>query len=115
MRRALISLGVCVACVLGVFGPAVMLLGDTSYARGASLGFYLLGSLVLVLGFAQGSRGPLRSETRDGRWSPLAPRRLRRVTPGERRDGILTALAFFGFGLTLIVLGVLIDDRVPAF
>lgn len=101
--------------MLGVFAPLLLLLGDSSFSRAASLGFFSLGAFLLVVGFAHGTRGSLRAvradDARDGRLA----RGLRAATPGERRDAVTTALGFFGFGLVFVVLGVLLDDRTGLF
>ena len=80
--------------------------------RAVSLGFYGLGTFLVILGFLGGSRGPLRSENDFSRGSGLrAERRLRQATLDELHDSMNSAAVIIGIGLVLIALGVIIDSR----
>ena len=110
--------------LLGIAAPTAVvsaLLGlafGTPIARALGTGFYLVGSLIMVVGILSGVRGPVRS-TAMSEGSPaslfglgFAPRRLRTATEGERRDALSTAVLFLFLGIALIALGVIVDSDV---
>lgn len=80
--------------------------------RAVSLGFYALGTFLVVLGFLGGSRGPLRSDD-DGALGPSlrSARRMRRATLDERQDAMNGAAVMIVIGLALVAVGVVIDSR----
>ena len=88
--------------------------------RAVSVGFYLVGSFLLVAGFFVGNRGPARlrgAEDEGGATAgmfgvPLGGRRLRWATPEEREEAMANSAVFVTLGLALIVLGILADSRV---
>lgn len=85
-----------------------------SLSRAISLGFYLLGSFLLVAGFFMGSRGParLRGEPGDeGPWGIGRKGGVRLATPEEHADAVATAGIFVTLGVVLVLLGVAVDDR----
>ena len=86
------------------------LLTHASLNRAISLGFYLVGALLVVIGFAGGSRGPFRSDPDDG--GPIrVGRRLRRATVEELNETMSVAAIVIAIGLALLVIGVAIDSR----
>jgi hypothetical protein len=94
-----------IACslVLGtLFGAPVL--------RSISLGFYLVGSFLLIAGFFVGNRGPVRLKHEEGT-ALFSSRVVRWATPEEREDTINTSAVFVVLGLVLIVCGVAADDR----
>lgn len=118
LRRLTVLL---VAIALGV-GLAAGLLGvaaGSSFARAVSLGYYVVGAFLIVLGFFAGNRGPLRPRS-TGENEPiagllgigLALRGARRVSPGEQQDTLATAGIFLAVGFWLILLGVAVDTSV---
>ena len=103
------------ACILVVvIAVPVGLLTSGGFNRSLSLGFYLLGSFLVVIGFVGGSRGPLRSAS-EGGGSWRRGRRLRRATFEEQMESISGAAVTIVIGLTLLVLGVAIDSRYRLF
>ena len=89
------------------------LLAGASAGRAVSVGFYLVGSFLLVAGFFVGNRGPvrLRSDEEAGMFGGGSRRRLRWATADEREDSLNTSAVFVAVGALLIVFGVLADSR----
>jgi hypothetical protein len=115
LRRLLVLL-VAPAAVVGAVSALLGLAAGSSLGRALSVGFYLVGALLIVLGFFAGSRGPMRPRTTDDE-GPIAGmfgvgrvlRGVRRATSDERQDALATAALFLGVGVWLILLGVLAD------
>jgi hypothetical protein len=88
--------------------------------RAISIGFYLVGSFLLVAGFFVGNRGPARlkgAEDEGGAVGgmfgiPIGGRRLRWATAEEREEAMANSAVFVTLGFALIVLGILADSRV---
>ena len=94
-------------------------LAGADLARAISLGFYLVGSFLLVGGFFVGNRGPVRlkkDETEGGMpilgLPLLGGRSMRWATPEEREDAISMSAVFVTLGFVLILIGVAVDTRV---
>jgi hypothetical protein len=107
----LLCVGVTVAGSL-LFG----LLAGASLERALSLGFYAVGSFLLVCGFFVGNRGPTRvdSESPAPMALPMvnfAGRRLRWATGREQNETISSSAVFICLGLVLVVIGILVDGR----
>lgn len=107
----LLCVGVSVAGSL-LFG----VLAGASLDRALSLGFYIVGSFLLVCGFFVGNRGPTRvaSESPAPMALPMlnfAGRRLRWATGREQNESMASSGVFISLGLVLIVLGILVDSR----
>jgi hypothetical protein len=79
--------------------------------RSISLGFYVIGSFVLVGGFFIGNRGPARLEGEE-HGGLLGPRRVRWATREERVLTLNESAIFVSIGFLLLLIGVLVDDRV---
>jgi hypothetical protein len=108
LRRFLILLG---ATAGGTFAGSVVLglaLG-ASFNRAVSIGFYLVGSFMLVAGFFVGNRGPVRPKGQGP--SFFGPRFMRWATPHEREEALNESAVFVVIGFVLIVLGVAADTR----
>ena len=99
-----VTAAVIAACSLGVGA----LLG-ASLNRSVATGFEGFGSLLLVLGFFVGNRGPVRLKVDAAPF--IGPRFLRWATPEEHRSTIADSAIFIVLGLVLIVLGLVIDSR----
>ena len=113
-RLALIYAGVLVATVVisGLLGIAA----GASFTRSVAIGLYVAGALLLLGCFVVGARGPLRGQGSAGETVPVVgARRVRRATVDERTEASRTAILLFVLGLTLIVLGSLIDPAHTAF
>jgi hypothetical protein len=107
----LLCVGVTVAGSL-LFG----LLAGASLERALSLGFYVVGSFLLVCGFFVGNRGPTRvaSESPAPMVLPgmnFAGRRLRWATGREQTETIASSAVFICLGLVLVAIAILVDSR----
>src|SRR4051794_12402535 len=99
--RRLVILFAVLGVVTTVISAALGLLFDTPQPRAISLGFTVVGSFMLVMGFFVGSRGPVRLVRRDR--GSLKGARLAR--PEEREEAISVSAFFVGVGFVLIVIG----------
>jgi hypothetical protein len=111
-RFAVLLVGIAGATALGSL--AIGLLAGAATPRALSLGFYLVGSLLLVAGFFVGNRGParLKGEEHAGL---LGPRRLRWASPEERTTTLNESALLISIGFVLLVVGLLVDDRARVF
>jgi hypothetical protein len=98
---------VVVSIVLG------LLLG-ASLPRAIALGYYLVGSFLLLAGFFFGNRGPVRprgdADHGDFFMRPRG-RRVRWATREEHEEAINSSALFVVLGLLLIFLGLVSDNR----
>jgi hypothetical protein len=92
-----------VALVLGLaFGAGV--------SRSLSVGWYLVGSMLLLSAFFVGNRGPTRPQGEG--WGPFSLRRwVRWATPEEQRESISLSAVLVVLGFLLIALGAIADTR----
>jgi hypothetical protein len=93
-----------------VFGVA---LGADAW-RSLSLGFYVVGSFLLVAGFFVGNRGPVRLRgARGDAGTPFlfGSRFVRWASPAEREENINLSAIFIVLGFMLILVGVAADTR----
>ena len=93
---------------------AIGLAAGASLRRAIALGFYLMGSLVLLTGFFLGNRGVLRAEGGAGADRPfgfLGPRRVRSATSDERRESISIAAVVISLGVALLMLAIVADEE----
>jgi hypothetical protein len=114
LRRlaALIVLGSAATAVISL--PVGLLLGS-SPLRSMTVGFYLAGCFLMVIGFFAGNRGPARVKS-EAPGPALLPftfsgRRLRWATQGEQHETINNSAIFVALGLILVVIGLLIDPN----
>jgi hypothetical protein len=89
---------------------AIGALSGTSAARSVSVGFYGIGSFLVVCGFFVGNRGPVRPKREEGTFI-FGPRFMRWATPEEREETINLSAVFVVLGFLLIIFGVLADTR----
>jgi len=100
-----------------VLSLALGLLIGASVNRALTLGFYLGGSFLLIVGFFVGNRGPARVKGEDTIGPTMLPipgagsRRLRWATLGEQNETINNSALFISLGLILVALGAVIDTR----
>lgn len=92
------------------------LLIGASVERSLAVGFYLVGSFLLVCAFFIGNSGVTRvdSESPAPMVLPMfsfAGRRLRWATMREQNETISNSAVFICLGLVLIAVGVLVDSR----
>jgi ABC-type branched-subunit amino acid transport system permease subunit len=108
------------AVVLGVIaaGTALVsyLLGlaaGSTVNRSISLGFYVVGSFLLISGFFVGNRGPVRvkGDPGVGVFGFFRNRRLRWASGSEQFESLSLSFVFVALGLVLIILGVVTDTR----
>jgi uncharacterized membrane protein HdeD (DUF308 family) len=106
-------LGILFAALAGGTGVIALLLGlafGSSVSRSLSLGWYVVGSVLLISGFFVGNRGPARPEGEG--WSAFSLRRwVRWATPDEQRESLSLSAVLVVLGFVLIALGVLADTR----
>jgi hypothetical protein len=83
-----------------------------SVPRTVSVGFYGVGSFLLISGFFVGNRGPVRLK-RSGEAGPflLGSRFVRWATPEEREETINLSAIFVVLGFVLILIGIAADNR----
>lgn len=122
MRGAASRIAVLVAVVVLVtaaISALVGLLAGASLARAVSVGFYLVGAFLIVLGFISGVRGPLRPKGRPEDAGPLGMFGVgifsggARVASGdERAEARAMAWLLFLLGLGLVLVGIVVDDRI---
>jgi hypothetical protein len=117
---ALRRLAFALVLALGVTAVLSLLLGlliGASVNRALTLGFYLGGSFLLIVGFFVGNRGPARVKGEDTVGPTMLPvpgagsRRLRWATLGEQNETINNSAVFISLGLILVALGAAIDTR----
>ena len=118
-RFALLLAGVAVGTA--AVSLLVGLIAGSTVQRSVSLGYYLVGSFLLVAGFFIGNRG--RRGRRDDEGGaiagmfgvPMGGRRLRWATAEERDEAMANSAVFVVLGFVLILPGVLVDDRARLF
>jgi hypothetical protein len=118
LRRFVGLLGLASLVVFVIAVPVGLLLG-ADVARSIAVGFYIIGSFLLVAGFFVGNRGPVRLRGEETEVAPtagmfgigLAGRRLRWATLEENDDAMASSAVFVALGFVLIVIGVAADSR----
>src|SRR5262245_35620289 len=110
-RFAVLLAGIAGATAAVSFAVGVLAGAETD--RALSLGFYLVGSLLLVAGFFVGNRGPARlDETGDASEQLAKGRRVRWASRDERVIALNESAIFVTVGLVLILIGIVVDARV---
>ena len=113
LRRFSLLLGALAGCT-AVVALLVGLLAGSTVSRSLAIGWYAVGSLVLIGGFFVGNRGPTRPQGEG--WFPFAMRRwIRWATPQEQRESISLSALLVVLGFVLILLGILVDSRTGIF
>jgi hypothetical protein len=113
LRRFALLLGGA-ACITALGSLAIGALGGAGVARSLSLGFYVVGSFLLVAGFFLGNRGPARLRG-DGAVPLLGSRYARWATREEAEQALSDSAVFVAVGLGLILLGIVADPRMSLF
>ena len=108
LRRFLILVGAVVGSTFLISTVVGLALG-ASFDRAISIGFYLVGSFLLVIAFFVGNRGPVRPKGTGP--SLFGARFMRWATPLEREESMNESALYFAVGFLLIVLGVAADTR----
>ena len=94
---------------------ALGLLFGAGVSRSISLGFYGVGSFILIMGFFAGNRGPARVKGEPGGGLDPQPRRSAGPRGRSRAESINLSFVFVALGALLIVFGVLADTRYSLF
>lgn len=112
LRRFLVLLAV-VAAGTALISLAIGLLLGAGVSRSVSLGFYGVGSFLLISGFFVGNRGPVRVKGDPGFniFGIFTNRRIRWATGSEQVESLNLSFVFIALGVFLIVLGVVTDTR----
>jgi hypothetical protein len=113
MAAAARRFGIVLCALAGGTAALALLLGlafGSSVSRSLSLGYYIVGCVLLISGFFVGNRGPSRPEGEG--WSPFSLRRwVRWATPEEQRETLSLSAVLVVLGFVLIALGVIADTR----
>ena len=96
-----------------LFSLLIGLAAGASVSRSISLGFYIVGSFLLIAGFFVGNRGPVRvkGDPGVGVFGIFRNRRLRWASGSEQLESLSLSFVFVALGLVLIILGVVTDTR----
>ncbi len=109
--------GILFAALAGGTAVVALLLGlavGSGVGRSLSLGWYIVGSTLLISGFFIGNRGPSRPQGQG--WSPFSLQRWSRwATPDEQRETISFSAVLVLLGFIIIALGVVADTRYTLF
>ena len=115
MAAAARRFGIVLCTLAGGTAVVALLLGlalGSSVSRSLSLGWYIIGCVLLISGFFVGNRGPSRPEGEG--WSAFSLRRwVRWASPDEQRETLSLSAVLVVLGFVLIALGVLADTRHP--
>jgi hypothetical protein len=106
-------IGILFAALAAGSALVALLLGlalGSGIGRAVSLGWYLLGSVLLISGFFVGNRGPSRPQGEG--WGVFATQRwVRWASPDEQRESLSLSAILVILGFVLIVLGAVADTR----
>jgi hypothetical protein len=110
-RLALLIVGVGVGTL--VVSVVLGLLFGASLPRAIALGYYLVGSFLLLAGFFFGNRGPVRprGDADVGGGMIWRGRRVRWATRDEQAEAINYSALYVVLGLVLILLGLASDNK----
>ena len=111
--RRLVFLVVVVAAGTAAVSLAIGAFLGAGVSRSISLGFYGVGSFLLIAGFFVGNRGPVRvkGDPGFGLFGTFKDRRLRWASGSEQAESLNLSFVFVALGVFLIVLGVVADTR----
>jgi hypothetical protein len=113
-RGAARRFGLMLGGVAGVTALVAAVLGlvvGSSLSRAVSLGFYAVGSFLVIIGFFVGNRGPIRAKGEDAALFGLFPLRRRWAEADEHAATINDSALLVVLGFVLIVLGIAVDTR----
>jgi hypothetical protein len=92
------------------------LAAGSNLLRAVAIGLYVAGALLFFGCFVMGARGPLRGVSRTGETVPLmGARGVRRASVDERSEATRISILLFVLGLSLVVLGALVDPAHKTF
>jgi hypothetical protein len=109
----LVGTAVGTAVVSLLLGLAV----GSGVSRSLSVGFYVVGSFLLIFGFFVGNRGPVRvkGDPGFGMFGFFRDRQLRWATGSEQFESLSLSVVFVVLGIVLIILGIAADTRYTLF
>jgi uncharacterized membrane protein HdeD (DUF308 family) len=121
-RRLALLIGGAIA-VTGLVSGAIGAALGSGLTRSATVGLYVVGCFLLVLGVFAGVRGPLRAKGTDEDREPLgslfgyglSAGGVRHATADERADARGTTWLFLVVGAAMVVAGILADPRTSLF
>jgi hypothetical protein len=117
MGAAARRFGILFAALAGGTAVVALLLGllvGSGVGRSLSLGWYIVGSTLLISGFFIGNRGPSRPQGQG--WSLFSLQRWSRwATPDEQRETISFSAVLVVLGFLIIAMGVVADTRYTLF
>ena len=114
--RRLATIGAALLATTVVLSLLLGLVAGASAARSVSVGFYILGIVLLVGCFVFGVRGPLRGVSETGETAPIVGARgYRRATADERTESTRIAVLLFILGIVVVVIGSAIDPTHKTF
>ena len=115
--RRFVTLVVVVAGGTALVSLVLGLLFGASVSRSVSLGFYGVGSVLLIMGFFVGNRGParLKGDPEGGLFGFARNRAVRWASGREQSESINLSFVFVALGALLIFFGVLADTRYSLF
>jgi hypothetical protein len=108
-RRFLVLFAVSAGGTAGI-GALFGVAAGASIGRAMAIGLYMVGSVVLVLGFFVGNRGPVRLRG-DADVSFFRNRAVRWATRDEQHEAINLSAVMTVLGFTLVILGVAVDSK----
>jgi hypothetical protein len=111
--RRFVVLSAFAAAGTALVSTAIGLLLGAGLSRSISLGFYGVGSFLLISGFFVGNRGPVRvkGDPGFGVFGVFKDRRVRWATGSEQAESLNLSFVFVALGVLLIALGVIADTR----
>jgi len=114
-RLAVLLLGA--AGVTAVGSVIVGLIVGSSLGQALTIGYYVAGCFLLVVGFFVGNRGPARVKSEGTSTMTFfgGGRSLRWATLGEQNETINVSAVFIILGFVMIAIGVCIDSRHTVF
>jgi hypothetical protein len=121
MRAAAVRfVGLLAAIGLGTLVLSILagLMTGSTVGRSVSVGFYLVGSMLLLFGFFVANRGPVRTkdDSTSTLFGPLTRSgMLRWASADEVGDSLNMSAIFVALGIVLIFLGAATDTRYPLF
>jgi hypothetical protein len=108
--RRLAVLFVAVTAGTAVLALGLGLLAGAGVSRSVSVGWYVVGSVLLLGGFFVGNRGAARPQGEG--WFPFSTRRWTRwASAEEQQESISLSAVLVVLGFVLILLGVVADTR----
>jgi hypothetical protein len=113
--RRFITLLVATAGVVAGFSLLVGLLLGVSANRSISVGFYVAGSFIMLVGFFFGLRGPMRPADSTNFFSFTVPffggGPARRASGEEQQEAFSMSALYVVLGVVLLVLAIAVDSR----